>query len=439
VRVIVVGAGVAGLTAADAARCGGAEVVVLEARDRIGGRTWTAPLGPGAIDLGGAWVHSPAENPVTEALAAAGIAARNDGPYFSRMATWADGWVDAPDATALTAAVMGDFDPDEALAALSGSDRFADGVEWFLADRELEGRALELARFGLLWIAAALVVAGPPDRVSLAGAAAYAEGAGGNLVPTGGYRMLIEQLSAGLDVRLGAPVTGVEHGGDKAIVHTDGETFEADRVVVTVPLGVLQAGAIAFDPPLGAGHAAALERLAMGTLEKVVFRFPQRFWPESVWQITHVDDDRAFPVWFDFSRHVGSPTLAGMYNPSTAPALAELPAEQRAGPALEVLRKMFGSVPDPDETLVTDWTGDPLAFGSYSYIPIGATVDDMRRLAEPVSDRLQLAGEATVTESYGTVEAAFGSGLRAASRALGSPPERLSLGAVPPRWLERLG
>jgi monoamine oxidase len=198
--------------------------------------------------------------------------------------------------------------------------------------------------------------------------------------------------------------------------------------VVTVPLGVLQDGSIAFDPPLGGEHARAVQRLAMGTLEKVALRFPERFWPESVWQITHVAGEPAFPVWFDFSRHVGSPTLVGLYNPSTAPSLAALPAQQRVGPALETLRKMFGSVPDPEESLVTDWSADPWSRGSYSYIPIGATADDMRRLAEPVSGRVLLAGEATVPESYGTVHAAFRSGLRAAGQALGIRPERLTLG-----------
>lgn len=425
----------AGLTAANAASCAGAEVVVLEARDRIGGRTWTVPFGPGVIDLGGSWVEGPVGNPVAEALEAGGIEAWNDGPSYSRMAVWANGWVGAPDATALTAAVMADWDPAEALAGLSGSDRFVDGVEWFLADRVLDGRAGELARFGLLWFEGGLVYAAPPDRISLAGAAAYEEGGGGNLVPTGGYRMLLERLSAGLDVRLGAPVSRIEHGGLEVVVHADGGSFEGDRVIVTVPLGVLRDGLVAFDPPLGGGHALAVERLAMGTLEKVAMRFPKRFWPESVWQITHVADDRAFPAWFDFSRHVGSPTLVGFYNPSVAPGLAELPAQQRVGPALEILRKMFGSVPDPDETLVTDWTGDPWALGSYSYVPVGASVDDMRRLAEPVSGRLLLAGEATVAECYGTVHAAFGSGLRAAGHALGVRPERLTLGAVAPHWV----
>jgi polyamine oxidase len=425
----------AGLTAANAASCAGAEVVVLEARDRIGGRTWTVPFGPGVIDLGGSWVEGPVGNPVAEALEAGGIEAWNDGPSYSRMAVWANGWVGAPDATALTAAVMADWDPAEALAGLSGSDRFVDGVEWFLADRVLDGRAGELARFGLLWFEGGLVYAAPPDRISLAGAAAYVEGGGGNLVPTGGYRMLLERLSAGLDVRLGAPVSRIEHGGPEVVVHADGGSFEGDRVIVTVPLGVLQDGSVAFDPPLGGGHALAVERLAMGTLEKVAMRFPKRFWPESVWQITHVADDRAFPAWFDFSRHVGSPTLVGFYNPSVAPGLAELPAQQRVGPALEILRKMFGSVPDPDETLVTDWTGDPWALGSYSYVPVGASVDDMRRLAEPVSGRLLLAGEATGVESYGTVHAAFRSGLRAAGHALGMRPERLTLAAVAPHWV----
>jgi polyamine oxidase len=426
---------VAGLTAADAARCSGAEVVVVEARDRIGGRTWTVPFGPGALDLGGAWVHGPVGNPVAEALAAAGIGARNDGSYYSRMAVWDNGWVDAPAATALAAAAGADWDPSEALAALSGSDRFVDGVEWFLANRELDGRAGELARFGLLWLEGALVTAAPPDRISLAGVAAYSVGAGGNLVPTGGYGMLVERLSAGLDVRLGAPVTRVEHAGPGVVVHTDGGTFEGDRAVVTLPVGVLQDGSVAFDPPLSGGHALALQRLAMGNEEKVAIRFPERFWPESVREITQVADDRAFPVWFDFSRHVGSPTLVGLYNPAIAPALAELPAEERVGPALEALGKMFGSVPDPDEALVTDWTGDPWAHGSYSYVPLGATVDDMRRLAEPVSALLVLAGEATVPNWYGTVHAAFGSGLRAADHALGTRPQRLSLGPVPPHWV----
>ena len=433
-RVIVVGAGVAGLVAADAARCAGAEVVVVEARERIGGRTWTAPLGPGAIDLGGAWVHSPIGNPVAEALAAAGIATRNDGAFGAPMAVWAGEWVDGPGATTITGTLQADWGPAEAKAALPDSDRFVDGVEWFLADRGLEGRVGELARFALLWLAGALVVAAPPDRISLAGVAAYAEGSGGNLVPVGGYGGLVDLLAAGLDVRVGATVTRVEHGGAEISVVTDRGTFEGDRAIVTVPLGVLRAGTVAFDPPLDDAHAAAIDRLAMGAEEKLAFRFSERFWPDSVWEITYVAEDRAFPAWFDFSRHVGAPSLVAPYNPRCTPDLRQVPLEDRVQIALDVLRNMFGSVPDPVETLGTDWMGDPCSLGAYSYIPIGAGVDDMRRLGEPVSKRLEFAGEATVPEGYGTVQAAFVSGLRAAAVTLGKRPERLSLGTVPPHW-----
>ncbi|MGH2966411.1 MAG: FAD-dependent oxidoreductase [Solirubrobacterales bacterium] len=80
---------------------------------------------------------------------------------------------------------------------------------------------------------------------------------------------------------------------------------------------------------------------------------------------------------------------------------------------------------------------DPYARGSYSYIPVGATVDDMKSLAEPISDRVCLAGEATVLASYATVHAAFASGLRAAGHVLGKRPERLSLCAVPAHWPDR--
>jgi polyamine oxidase len=435
-RVVVVGAGVAGLTAADAARCAGAEVTVVEARDRIGGRTWTAPFGASSVDLGAAWVHGPVGNPLAEALAGAGIDTRNDGSFGSGMAVWDGGWADAPEATAVTSALEAGWDPGEVPARVAADDSFVAGVEWFLADRGFDGKLRELVRFALVWVAGGGFISGAPDRISLAGAAAYEEGGGGNLVPTGGYRALVDRLASGLDVRLGTPATHIEHGGQGVVVRSREGVYEADRAVVAVPLGVLQAEDLTFDPSLPESHAGAVQRLAMGALEKVIFRFQHRFWPESFRWITHVADNRAFPQWVDLSSHTGSPTLAALYNAAFTPPLAGSPADRRAGLALEVLRKMFGSVRDPEETLVTDWAADPWSRGSYSYVPLGATPEDMGILAEPVSKRLVLAGEATVPESYGTVHAAFGSGLRAAAHLLGERPERISLGSVPRAWLE---
>jgi monoamine oxidase len=144
-------------------------------------------------------------------------------------------------------------------------------------------------------------------------------------------------------------------------------------------------------------------------------------------------------VWFDFSRHVGAPSLVTLYNPQSTPRVAAMGSEDRAAAALAALREMFGSAPDPEQTLATDWTGDPFSLGSYSYVPLGASVDDMRQLGAPASPRLALAGEATVPDCYGTVQAAFASGLRAAAHALGEDPRELSFGAVAPHWLSAPG
>ena len=392
--------------------------------------------GDGTVDLGAAWVHGPLGNPLAEALAGAGIDTRNDGSFGSDMAVWADGWVDAPEATVLTSALGGGWDPAEVPAEVAVDDSYLDGVEWFMADRKLVGRVGELVRFALVWVAGGGFISGTPERLSLRGAAAFDEGEGGNLVPVGGYRSLVERLASGLDIRLGTPAVVIEHNGPGVVVRSGDDIHEADRVVVTVPLGVLQGGDLIFDPPLAGSHALAVGRLAMGALEKVVFRFEERFWPESVHWITHVADDHSFPQWVDLSRHTGSPTLAAIYNATLTPRIAETPVEHRAGLALEVLRKMFGPVPDPKEMLATDWKADPWSLGSYSYVPIGAGPEDLSALAEPVSERLVLAGEATVPGSYGTVHAAFGSGLRAAAHVLGERPDRISLGTVPESWLD---
>ena len=372
----------AGLAAADAARYAGADVVVLEARDRIGGRTWTVPLGPGSIDLGAAWVHDPVGNPVAEALASAGIQAKNDGPYLlpdgrlvrrvarrhprdgaprghrSRLGSLRGGWRPSPT-------------PIDSSTGSSGTSPIAsstDGVP-------RAGQVRPPLDHG------ALGDGGPPDRISLAGTAAYAGGRrrqpGAQRADTGPWS---SRLATDLDVRLRAPVTSIDHGGDEVVVHPNGETLEGDRVIVTVPLGVLKAGTLSFDPPLGPGSGSARwSDWRWGRSRRSPSASRSGFGRSPLWQITHVADDHSFPVWFDFTRHVEVPHPGRLPQPDSTPGLAELPAEERSGPALEALRKMFGSVPDPEEILITDWTGDQWARGSYSYIPLGATVDDMSR------------------------------------------------------------
>jgi monoamine oxidase len=147
----------------------------------------------------------------------------------------------------------------------------------------------------------------------------------------------------------------------------------------------------------------------MGNLEKVVLRFDRRCWPDNVRRLGFVSDHRRFTDWVDITAHSGVPTLVAFHNPT----LVEYGSD-RISEALDALRTMVGDVPDPIASHATDWTNDPFAYGSYSYIPVGGSADDMRALSGRQSPHVVLAGEHTVPEYFGTVHGAHLSGRRAA-------------------------
>ncbi|MEO6653710.1 MAG: NAD(P)/FAD-dependent oxidoreductase [Ilumatobacteraceae bacterium] len=328
-----------------------------------------------------------------------------------------EGWATA-DVVATLVATHADFVPAEAAAVLDSAASYRDAAEWYVGDRRLDGQQAHVARFGIEWLEATLNIAGLPDRVSVAGTAGYVDHAGGNVMLYGGYAGLVAHLAAELDVRLGETAITVDHRA-RAAVTTDCSTYECDRVVVAVPLTVIQREQITIVPPLD-DHVLAARRLAMANLEKAVFRFEERFWPESARRLTFVSDDHRFPSWIDTSHHAGAPTLIAFYNPLATSGMHERSLDERAELALAVLRTMLPDAPDPIAVHMTDWTTDPLAHGSYSYIPIGGSPDDMEALARPASDRLHFAGEHTVPEHFGTVHGAFMSGRRAAAAVMAS-------------------
>ena len=417
-RVIVIGAGISGLTAARELVAAGADVSVLEARDRIGGRTWTADVAGAQVDLGGSWIHGPFDNPLAAEVRLAGLTWANDGVWGMGLTVFVEGegWAPADVASTLVA-VQADLDPAEAAKALDPAASYSDAAQWFVEDRRLSGQQAEVARFGIEWLEAALNIGGLPDRVSVPGTAGYELHGGGNVMITGGYIRLVEHLAAVLDIRLDEPVVSVDHGDDGCAVTSATGVHHADRVVVAVPLTVIQRRAIAFRPGIP-DHEAAADRLAMANLEKAVFRFDRRFWPESARRMTFVSDDHRFPTWIDTTHHAGHPTLIGFYNPLATPGMLGLSLDDRAAVALDVLRTMIPEAPDPIAIHMTDWTNDPLANGSYSYVPIGASAADMVQLGGPGSDSLLFAGEHTVPSAFGTVHGAYESGRRGAAAIL---------------------
>ncbi|KFM25067.1 Lysine-specific histone demethylase 1A [Auxenochlorella protothecoides] len=251
------------------------------------------------------------------------------------------------------------------------------------------------------------------------------------MVP-GGYDAAFRVLAAGLPVRLGCAVDAVADAADGArvsvrVAGAQEERLEADAVIVTVPLGVLKAGAIAFSPALAAWKTAAIQRLGFGCLNKVVLQFPRIFWDNGLDYFGGVAPageqrrGRCFMFW-NLARHNGGvPLLSCLVSGAAARRLEADSDEEAVAVSLRALRRLFpgeGTVPDPEASVVTRWSADPHARGSYSYVAVGASGKDYDALAAPVRRRILFAGEHTARAHPDTVGGAMLSGLREAVRAL---------------------
>lgn len=201
-----------------------------------------------------------------------------------------------------------------------------------------------------------------------------------------------------------------------------GAQFCADAAIVTLPLGVLQSGSIQFAPELPVEKRAAIDRLGVGVLNKVTVAFDAPFWPTGQYVFGRLH--RAVPnaptcvinLWK--THHV--PKLVLLAGGSLGRCVEVWTEVELRDWCVRVLRDVFGSsTPEPRLVERTRWHADPFARGSYSYIAVGSSPDDLQALAEPVGSRLFFAGEATVRQHWATTHSAYVSGLREAARISG--------------------
>ncbi|MEZ4253305.1 MAG: NAD(P)/FAD-dependent oxidoreductase [Polyangiales bacterium] len=426
--VVVVGAGVSGLAAARSIARAGVPVVVLEARERVGGRVQTTSVGRARVDVGAAWIHGVVDNPVAQAFEAYGLRAR---PHPWDIAVG----FDASSGTALDRSSIAHlesnveswlFGLEGQRDALGPEATVAEAIDRFVTrfDDPTESRRTR----ALLRTVVELESAGPAEELSLADAFTESGFGGGDHLPVGGYAGFVEALARGLDVRFSHEVVRIEHDARGARVHTrDGSTFDASHVVVTVPLGVLQADAISFEPPWPEAKRASLQRLRMGSLEKVVLVFEEPHWTLDRQILFHVSERSGeLPAFFEISEDAGAPTLAVLYAGDYARRVqAAASDEELVARAVDALSEALDrSVPAPAHAYVTRWTEDPFARGAYAYVLPGGSREDYDVLAEPLpGERVLFAGEHTFFPYRATVTGAFVSGLREAARLGGAPLE----------------
>jgi monoamine oxidase len=361
---IVVGAGLAGLSAATALRAAGYVVTVVEATSHLGGRArtetvWDSPTSTGVqIHPGAAWIHGSDGNPIATFARAADVefAPWPEGPI--RHVQRGRGDLSSAAVATITAERARVDDLLAAASAVARNTGATDATDTATADTALR-IALDSALMTVadLSVRAALatqyshhfesLMAGDLDDLSLRhGDEPYSYPGGDEYLSTVMAPMLTF-LAHGLDVRYGQAVKRVElvdedETFDNVRVHTtvaaSGEidVFVADVCVVTVPLGHLQAGRIVFDPPLPASHLRSLSMLKMGQKAKVFVRFSERWWGDAVelWSYPatpSADGITRWPLWVDVSRPLGAPALCAFLGGPEARRIQELFADGPAG------------------------------------------------------------------------------------------------------------
>lgn len=424
-RVVVIGAGVAGIAAARTLHDKGVDVVVLEARRRLGGRVWTdTPLGV-PVDLGASWIHGfVPENPIVPVVESLGI--KTCPTPFERVVLRGPGGREIAEVGGLMFVLMGHLSAHSAEIVRRGEkDRPVSACTQEILEILPTPEETRQHLAGWLRATFANYMAAEMDELSLKYFDDDEEFPGEHRMFPEGAIQLVERLAKGLDVRFEHVVRLVEYGenGVRVVCHQD--VFTADYAIVTVPLGVLKAGLIAFAPPLPDWKQEAIRRLGMGSLDKVILRFPHRWWPdEAVLAVYPNGEVPVFSSFIDLTHCFHEPMLMAFLGGQRARSWTRRPNDEIVGRAIHDLRQVFGAnrVPDPTAAFVTRWDHDIFSLGAYSFVPVGSSAEEFDRLAEPVANRLFFAGEATVRKYYGTLHGAYVSGVREAERVLAAAP-----------------
>jgi monoamine oxidase len=400
--VIVIGAGAAGLSAARRLAGAGLAVRLIESRDRVGGRAWTAHDPSGLpIELGCAWLHSADENELSDIAVQSSLTVdKSLPPWRTQMGNIGFPVAEQADFRAALGRLFARLDEaGEAEADQPGDRLLEPGNRWnpLLNATSTYINGVEL------------------DQLSVHDFFRYRD-TGVNWRITEGYGRLMAAMAGGLDIVLDCPVTLIDHTGALVRMETARGDLCARSVIVTVPTDVLSAGALRFRPALPDKIEAAA-KLPLGLADKLYLRLDNaEEFPKDSHLYCALDTSRTGSY---HVRPFGRPLIEVYFGGRFARELEDEGEAAFASFAFDQLASLLGGAIRKrlHPIAATAWARDPFARGSYSHAKPGHA-DARAVLAAPVDARLFFAGEACSVHGFSTAHGAYRSGLAAADEVI---------------------
>ncbi len=424
-EVIIIGAGAAGLAAARHLAQAGIAPLMIEARDRIGGRVHTIFEKGVPVELGAEFIHG-APPEIFDIV--------REGGLETLPTSWSP-W---------------HFTRKAGLEPAGASDRAGDEKTWqklyeyvdqggpdislaeFLDAEKVEGEARQkIEGYVGGFHAAPVDTIGVASLVKTERAADKINSDHAYRLPKG-YDQVIQHLwreaeEKGAQIRLDLPVSIIKWGenGVEVIAGPEAEVFRARAAIITLPISILKAGSVTFEPPLRAKQTA-LEKIEMGPAVRVIFHFKSKWWNEILKKVEPLSQPLGFlyapqetiQVWWT-NEPAESALLTGWAGGPRARELGNLNREELVANEIRTLARIFSIEPEfiREQILSAsyhDWLHDPFSLGAYTYMAVDGA-DAPAKLAEPLENTLFFAGEATNFDGHwGTVHGAIAGGYRAA-------------------------
>ncbi|MDX2070695.1 MAG: NAD(P)/FAD-dependent oxidoreductase [Haliscomenobacter sp.] len=409
--VIVVGAGIAGLAAAQRLKNKGFTVSLLEAQEKVGGRLRSNRSLGIAFDEGASWIHGITKNPITDLAEQAGMKSFHT-EDSSRKSYDVGGIV--------RSAATYDQIEDEFYDMLDTLMKKGNASQSFQTVFNAQYPTQAKDRLWKFFLSTYLTFdTGDLDKLS---SLLYNEGEefkGIEKIATNGYDTIANHLARGLNVQLNQRVTKIDYTGNKVQVTHNGQTSSADYVILTVPLGVLKKGVIQFAPNLPAAKLNAIQKIGMSCVNKFLLTWPTAFWDDVQYLSYTPETADKFNYFVNVNKfHPSSNALMTFAYAAYGRQTETMTDSEIKEAIMAHLKDMYGNSipnPNPSNLLRTKWSSNENAYGAYSFTAIGTEMRHFEDLAEPLDDKLFFAGEHTEVDYFSTAHGAYLSGLREAN------------------------